>query len=151
MRSQQQRFRSRRSERNALLGLRFILAVVLATLGFGSMFAPGAVEDLGHVRLGPGLVSPLLVASHLAAGIALLVPRLAERAALLLGLSIAGVAVSLLGAGEAIPTGGLAFMAFALLLLGAGLWLRRRTDAAAWHEMLARYADPEDWGRFRKA
>jgi hypothetical protein len=133
--------------------LRCVLAVVLATLGCGLWFAPWDAEELGRVGLGPGFAR-FLGASLLAGGITLLVPRLAVRAAFLFGLSITGVTVSLPEAGEKVSPGGIAFMALmalALLLLGAALRLRHRADAAAWHEMLARYAGGEDRRRFRDA
>ena len=153
MRSHHQWIPRRRTERRALLGLRCVLAVVLATLGCGSWFAPWVAEELGRVKLGPGFAQ-LLGASLLAGGITLLVPRLAVRAAFLLGLSIAGVMVSLPEAGEKVSSGAIALMALmalSLLLLGAALRLRHRADTAAWHEMLDRYAGGEDRRRFRDA
>jgi hypothetical protein len=153
MRPDRQWIRHRRTERLALLGLRCGLAVVLAALGYGLSFAPWPAEPLGRAGLGPGFAR-LLGSAHLAGGIVLLIPRLAEPAAFILGLSIAGLAVSLREVGERIPPGGLAvltLMAMALLLLAAALRLRHRADAAAWHQVLARYAGREDRRRFRSA
>jgi hypothetical protein len=150
MNSRQQRIRRRRSEMLALRGLRWVLAIVLLTLGCGFWFAPRLAEALAHGEFGPGF-GLLLGATHLAGGIALLVPRLAARTALVLGLFIAGITVPLVESGQNISTGGPALMAFALLLLGAGSRLRHRADLAAWREMLARYADQQDPRRLREA
>jgi hypothetical protein len=153
MRSQHQWIRHRRTERLALLGLRCALAVVLATLGSGLWLAPHVAEGLGRVEFGPGFARSL-GASLLTGGITLLVPRLAVRAAFILGLSIAGVTVSLPEAGERVSPDAIAFMALmalALLTLGAALRLRHRADAAAWYEMLARFAGREDRPRLRDA
>jgi hypothetical protein len=140
MKSHQWQVQHRRLERIALLGLRFFLALVLVAIGCRFFVAPQAAEDLRRAWRGPGLVLSILVATHLAGGIALLFPRLAQGAALLVGVSMTAVAVSLGGVGETLPTGGFVCIALALFLLGAGQWLRRRTEEAAWHEMLARYA-----------
>ena len=139
----QLRIRQRRSEKLALTGLSLVLAVVLSALGCGFLFMPLTAEGLARDGYSPGFRF-LLGASHLAGGITLLVSRLAEKAALVLGLFVAGVAAYLLSVGEGLRTGGPALMAFALLLLGASLRLRHRADVTAWHEMLARYADHED-------
>jgi hypothetical protein len=133
--------RHRRPEKLALNGLRLVLAVVFSALGCGLLFVPRVAEDLARGGYGPGFRF-LLGASHLAAGIALLAPRLAEKAALVLGLFVAGVTVYSLA--EGITTAEPALMAFVLLLFGAWLRLRHRADVTAWHEMLARYADQED-------
>jgi hypothetical protein len=77
-------------------------------------------------------------------GIALPLPHLAEKVALVLGPFGPGVTVYLLGEGEDTPTVEPALMAFLLLLFGTWLRLRHRADATAWHEMVARYADRED-------
>jgi hypothetical protein len=143
MDAHQLRIRQRRSEKLALSGLSLVLAVVLSALGCGFLFMPLIAEGLAHDGYGPGL-RYLLGAIHLAGGIALLVSRLAEKAALVLGLFVSGVPAYLLWVGEGSVTGGPALMAFALLLLGASLRLRHRDDVTAWHEMLARYADHED-------
>lgn len=143
MDSHQLRIRHRRPEKLALSGLRLVLAVVLSALGCGLLFVARVAEDLARGGHGPGSWY-LFVASHLAGGIALLAPSLAEKVALVLGLFVAGVAAYLLSEGEAIMTGGAALMAFALLLFGAGLQLRHRADVTAWHQMLDRYADRED-------
>ena len=139
----QLRIRQRRSEKLALSGLSLVLAVVLSALGCGFLFMPLSAEGLERGGYGPGFWF-LLGASHLAGGITLLVSHLAETAALVVGLFIAGVAAYLLSVGEGHMTGGPALMAFALLLFGAGLRLRHRADVTAWHEILARYADHED-------
>jgi len=139
----QPRIRQRRSEKLALSGLSLVLAVVLSAWGCGFLFMPLSAEGLARGGYGPGFRF-LLGASHLAGGMTLLVSRLAEKAAIGLGLFVAGVAAYLLSVGEGLMTGEPALMAFALLLLGASLRLRHRADVTAWHELLARYADHED-------
>jgi hypothetical protein len=139
------RIRQRRSEKLALSGLSLVLAIVLSALGCGFLFMPLSAEGLERGGYGPGFWF-LLGASYLGGGITLLVSRLAEKAALGLGLFVAGVAAYLLSVGEGTRTGGPVLMAFALLLFGAGLRLRHRADVRAWHEMLDRYADHEDSG-----
>jgi hypothetical protein len=143
MDAHQLRIRHRRLEKLALSGLGLVLAVVFSALGCGFLFVPRVAEDLARGGYGPAFRF-LLGAFHLAGGVTLLVPHLAEKVALVLGFSVAGVAVYWLAEGEGIMTGGPAFIAFGLLLFGAGLRLRHRTDAKAWHEMLDRYADQVD-------
>jgi hypothetical protein len=70
-------------------------------------------------------------------GIALPLPHLAERVALVLGPFGAGLTVYLLASGEDTLTVEPALLAFLLLLFGAWLRLRHRADVTAWHEMLA--------------
>jgi hypothetical protein len=134
--------RHRRPEKLALNGLRLVLAVVFSALGCVFLFVPWIAEDLARGGYGPG-VRFLLGASHLAGGIALLVPHLAEKVAMVLGLFVAGLTVYLLAEGEDTMTVEPALMAFVLLLFGAWLRLRHRADVKAWREMLARYADRE--------
>jgi hypothetical protein len=133
----------RRPEKLALNGLRLVLAIVISTLGCGLLFVPRVAEDLARGGYGPGFRF-LLGASHLAGGIALLLPHLAEKVALVLGPFVAGVTVYLLAEGEDTMTVEPALMAFVLLLFGAWLRLRHRADVTTWREMLARYADQED-------
>jgi hypothetical protein len=140
---QQPGIRHRRPEKLALNGLRLVLAIVISTLGCGLLFVPRVAEDLARGGYGPGFRF-LLGASHLAAGIALLLPHLAEKTALVLGLLVAGVTVYSLAEGEGITPAEPALMAFVLLLFVAWLRLRHRADVTAWREMLARYADQED-------
>ena len=135
--------RHRRPEKLALNGLRFVLAAVFSALGCGLLFVPRVAEELARGGYGPGFRF-LLGASHLAAGVALLLPQLAEKVALVLGPFVAGVTVYLLAEGEGIMTVEPALLAFVLLLFGAWLRLRHRADVTAWHEMLARYADQVD-------
>ena len=135
--------RHRRSEKLALNGSRLVLAVVFSALGCGLLFVPWVAEDLARGRYGPGFRF-LLGASHLAGGIALLLPHLAEKVALVLGPFIAGVTVYLLAEGEDTMAFEPALMAFVLLLLGAWMRLRHRADVTAWREMLARYAGQDD-------
>src|SRR3954447_23315580 len=118
-------YRHRRPEKLALNGLRLVLAVVFSALGCSLLFVPRVAGDLARGGYGPGFRS-LLGASHLAAGIALLAPRLAEKTALVLGLFVAGVTVDSLAEGEGITTAEPALMAFVLLLFGAWLRLRHR-------------------------
>ena len=143
---QQLGIRHRRPEKLALNGLRLVLAIVISTLGCGLLFVPRVAEDLARGGYGPGFRF-LLGASHLAGGIALLLPHLAEKVALVLGPFVAGVTVYLLAEGEDTMTVEPALMAFVLLLFGAWLRFRHRADVTAWHEMLARYADQEDLRR----
>jgi hypothetical protein len=134
--------RQRRSEKLALNGFRLVLAVVFSALGCGLLFVPWVAEGLARGGYGPGFRF-LLGASHLAGGIALLLPQLAEKVALVLGPFIAGVTIYLLAEGEGTMTVEPALMAFALLLFGTWLRLRHRADVTAWREMIARYADQE--------
>jgi hypothetical protein len=135
--------RHRLPEKLALNGLRLVLAVVFSALGCGLLFVPRVAEDLASGGYGPGFRS-LLGASHIAAGIALLLPHLAEKTALVLGLFVAGVTVYSLA--EGITTAEPALMAFVLLLFGAWSRLRHGADVTACQEMLARHADQEDSG-----
>jgi hypothetical protein len=123
--------------------MRLVLAVLCSALGFGLLFVPWVAEDLARGGYGPGF-RLVLGASHLAAGIALLLPHLAEKVALVLGPFIAGITIYFLAEGEGLMTLEPALMALVLLLFGA--WLRRhhRAGVTAWHEMLARYADQAD-------
>jgi hypothetical protein len=139
----QLRIRQRRSEMLALSGLSLVLTVVLSALGCGLLFIPLSAESFARDGYGPAFRF-LLGVSHVVGGITLLVPHLAEKVALVLGLFVAGDAAYLLSVGEGIMAGGPALVALAVLLLGAGLQLRHRADVTAWHEMLARYADHED-------
>ena len=132
-----------RSEKLALNGSRLVLAVVFSALACGLLFVPRVAEDLARGGYGPGFRF-LLGASHLAGGIALLLPHLAEKVALVLGPFIAGVTVYLLAEGEDTMAFEAALMAFVLLLLGAWMRLRHRADVTAWREMLARYAGQDD-------
>lgn len=153
MRSDYPWIQRRRAERIALLGLRCVLTVVLVAMGCVPWLAPGMVEQLDRAGIGPDFAR-FLGSAHLAGGIILLVPHLAESAAFILGLSVVGGTLLSPELGERLSPGGLAFaacLALALLLLGAALRLRHRDDAAAWHEMLARYAGRDDWRRFRSA
>ena len=84
------------------------------------------------------------VLSNIAGGIALLLSRLVEKVALVLGLLVAGITVYLLAEGEGIVTIEPTVVAFVLLLFGAWLRFRRRAEVTAWREMLARYADHQD-------
>ncbi len=133
----------RRVEKLALNGLRLALAGILTTLGCGLLFAPEIAADLARGGYGPRF-RILLGVFHLAGGIALLLPQLAEKVAVALGLFVAGVTVYLLAEGAGVITVEPAAMAFVLFLFGAWLRLRHRADITAWREMLARYADQED-------
>jgi len=135
--------RHRRREKLALNGLRIVLAVVFSALGCGLLFVPWVAADLARGGYGPGFRF-LLGAFHLAGGIALVLPHLAEKVAFVLGPLVAGITVYLLAKGERIMTVEPALMAFVLLLFGAWLHFRHRADVTAWREMLARYADQED-------
>jgi hypothetical protein len=133
----------RRFEKLALNGSRLALAGILIALGSGFLFVPRVAEDLARGGYGPGF-RILLGALHLAGGIALLLPQLAEKVTVVLGLFVAGATVYLLAVGAGVLTVEAALMAFTLFLFGAWLRLRHRADMTAWREMLARYADQED-------
>jgi hypothetical protein len=133
----------RRYEKLALNGLRLALAGIVTALGCSLLFVARVAEDLARDGYGPGF-RILLGAFHLAGGIALLLPQLAEKVAVVLGLFVAGVTVYLLAVGAGVITVEPALMAFTLFLFGAWLRLRHRADVTAWREMLARYADQED-------
>jgi hypothetical protein len=106
------------------------------------LFLPWIADDLARGGYGAGF-RILLGASHLAGGIALLLPHLAERVARVLGLFVAGVTVYLLVKGGGVIAIEPALMALVLLLFGLWLRLRHRADVMAWREMLARYAEQE--------
>ena len=142
--------RHRRFESLALNGLRLSLAAGFLVVGCGLLFVSRVAEDLARGGYGSGFRF-FLGASHLAAGVALILPDLAEKVALVLGPFVAGVTVYLLAEGEGIMTVEPALTAFVLLLFGAWLRLRHRADVTTWHEMLARYADQEDSRRTGKA
>ena len=132
----------RRFEKLALNGLRLALAGIFTALGCGLLFVPRVAEDLARGGYGPGF-RILLGALHLAGGIALLLPQLAERVVVVLGFFVAGVAIYLLALGAGVVMVEPAVVAFTLLLFGAWLRLRHRADVMAWREMLARYADQD--------
>jgi hypothetical protein len=73
----------------------------------------------------------------------LLVPRFAEKVALVLALPLLGVAFNLHFAGQEIKAGAPALLAFVLLLFGAILRLRKRDDTSIWRDLLDRYADDD--------
>jgi hypothetical protein len=135
--------RHRRSEKLAFNGLRLVLAVVFSALGCALLFVPGVAEGLARGGYGPGFRF-LLGVCNIAGGIALLLSRLVEKVALVLGLLVAGITVYLLTEGEGIVTIEPTVVAFVLLLFGAWLRFRRRAEVTAWREMLARYADHQD-------
>jgi hypothetical protein len=133
----------RRFEKLALSALRLGLAGVLAALGFGLLFLPQVAEQFARGRYSLRF-RILLGAFHLAGGIAFLLPQVAERIAVVLGLSVAGVAVYLLAEGAGVITVEPALLAFVIFLFGGWLQFRNRAQVIAWREMLARYADQED-------
>ncbi len=135
-------FGHRRFDKLALNGVRLALAGSVAALGFGLLFVPRVALDLARGGYGSGF-RILLGALHLAGGIALLLPQLAEKVAGVLGLFVAGVTVYLLAARAGVMTVEPALVALTLLLLGAWLRLRHRADITVWHEMLARYGDQD--------
>ncbi len=132
----------RRFEKLALNGLRLALAGVVTALGCGLLFVPRVALDLARGGYGPGFRT-LLGVFHLVGGIALLLPQLAERVVVVLGLFVAGVTVYLLAVGAGVMTVEPAVMAFTLLLFGAWMRIRHRADVTAWREMLARYGDQD--------
>jgi hypothetical protein len=133
----------RRFEKLALTGLRLALAGIFMALGCGLLFVPRVALDLAHGGYGPGF-RILVGAFHIAGGIALLLPQLAEKVTVVLGLFVAGFTVYLLAVGAGIITVEPALTAFTLFVFGVWLRLRHRADMTAWREMLARYADQED-------
>jgi hypothetical protein len=133
----------RRSKKLAFNGLRLVLGVVFSALGCALLFVPGVAEGLARGGYGPGFRF-LLGACNLAGGSALLLSRLVEKVALVLGLLVAGITVYLLTEGAGIVTFEPTVVAFVLLLFGAWLRFRRRAEVTAWREMLARYADHQD-------
>jgi hypothetical protein len=143
MNVQQLGIRHRRSEKLAYNGLRLVLAVVFSALGCALLFVPGVTEGLARGGYGPGFRF-LLGVCHLAGGIALLLSRIVERVAFVLGLVVAGITVYLLAEGKGIVTIEPTVVAFVLLMFGAWLRFRRRAEVTAWREMLARYADHQD-------
>ena len=69
--------RHRRSEKLALNGLRLVLAAGFSELACGLLFVPRLAEILARGGYGPGFRF-VVGATHLAGGIALLLPHLAE-------------------------------------------------------------------------
>ncbi len=139
----QLRIGHRRFEKLALTGMRLALAGILVALGCGLLFVPRVALDLAHGGYGPRF-RILVGAFHVAAGIALLLPQLAEKVTVVLGLLVAGATFYLLAVGAGVITVEPALMAFTLLAFGAWLRLRHRADVIAWREMLDRYADQKD-------
>ena len=133
----------RRSEKLAFNGLRLVLAVIFSALGCALLFVPGVAEGLARGGYGPGFRF-LLGVCNIAGGIALLLSRLVEKVALVLGLLVAGITVYLVTRGDGIVTFEPTVVALVLLLFGAWLRFRRRAEVTAWREMLARYADHQD-------
>ena len=82
----------RRFEKLVLNGLTFALAGIFTALGCGLLFVPQVALDLAR-GYGPGC-RILFGAFHIAGGIALLLPQLAEKVAVVLGLFVAGVTVT---------------------------------------------------------
>jgi hypothetical protein len=107
----------------ALNGLRLALAGIFTALGCGLLSVPRIAEYLARGGHGPGFRN-LLGAFHLAGGVELLLPQLAEKVAVVLGLFVAGVTVYLLAVGAGIITVEPDLMALTLFLFGA--WLRLR-------------------------
>jgi hypothetical protein len=134
--------RHRRFGRRALSALSATLAAVFLALGCGLLFVPRVAESLAKNGHGPGF-RLLLGASHVAAALVLLAPRLSKEGTLGLGLFFLGFAFYWYSADQEYSAGTLALLGFVLLLFGACLRLRRRADASLWIEMLGRYADQD--------
>lgn len=122
-----------------------VLAALLLALGFGLLFDPRAAEDLIRLGIGPGL-RPLLGVSHLAGGVALLVPSLAEPVSVLLGLVVSGMAMYLLALGQVVMAGGPTLTAISLVVFGLSRGLHQRAAELRWHRMLQRYGEQSDAG-----
>jgi hypothetical protein len=135
--------RHRRAERLALGGLGLILAVVFSAVAFGCFFETRVAEDLARNGYGAGF--RILLGSLLLVGmIALIAPRLADKAALVLGLLVAGGVAYLLANGEDVMAGvPPLLLASALFLFVACCRLRHRADMSTWTEFLDRYADDD--------
>jgi hypothetical protein len=108
----------RRFEKLTLNGLRLALAGLFTALGCGLLFVPRVAEDLARGGCGRGF-RILLGAFHLAGGIALLLPQLAEKV-VVLGLFVAGFTVYLLAVGAGVITVEPALLAFTLFCSGPG-------------------------------
>lgn len=134
--------RRRRFGRRAFSALSAILAAVFLALGCGLLFVPRVAESLAKDGHGPGF-RLLIGASHVAAALVLLAPRLSKEGTLGLGLFFVGVAFYWYWADQKYSAGTLAILGFVLLFFGACLQLRRRADASLWNEMLGRYADED--------
>jgi hypothetical protein len=135
--------RHRILSKQALGWMRVGLALVFLALGASFLLLPRIADDLERAGISPGFRLVLAV-SHLAGGLALLVPRVAGKAALVLIAAVAASAIYLRAEGMVQIGVGPAVLVALLLLFGVGLRLRQRVDASVWREMLARYADQQD-------
>ena len=139
----------RRAARLALAVVGPALAAVLLALGFVLLFDTRAAGDLARMGIGPGL-RVLLGVSHLAGGVALLIPSLAKPVSILLGLAVSGMAVYLLALGQGVMAGGPALTAVVLVVFGVSRGLRQRAAELSWHRMLQRYGEQTDAGASRE-
>jgi hypothetical protein len=141
--------RHRRAERLALSGLSLVLAVVFSTLAFGCFFEPRVAEALAGDGYGAGFRF-LLGSSHLVGALALMAPCLADKAAFVLGLLVAGGAAYLLAEGEGVMAGVPPLLLASALFCFVACWrLRHRADMSVWIKMLDRYADEDSRRRGR--
>jgi len=125
-----------------LSALSAILAAIFLALGCGLLFVPRVAESLAKDGHGPGF-RLLLGASHVAAALVLLAPRLSKEGTLGVGLFFVGFAFYWYSEDAGPRPGALAILGFVLLLVGACLRLRSRADTSLWSEMLGRYADED--------
>lgn len=136
----------RRRTLRVLLGLAGpALAAVMMGLGLALLTDPRFADDLGRIGLGPGLRASL-GACHVAGGLALLAPSLAERASVLLGLLVGVLAAYLYAIGQNVMAGGPTMTALVLVGFGVSTSLRDRASAQAWQSMLVRYAERSEVG-----
>ncbi len=133
----------RRAARLALAVAGTVLAAVLLALGFGLLFDPRVAENLARIGIGPAL-RLLLGVSHLAGGVTLLAPSLTERASILLGLAVSGMAVYLFVLGQGVMAGGPALTAVVLVAYGVSTGFSHRAAELSWHKMLLRYGEESD-------
>lgn len=125
------------------------LAAVMSALGSGLILLPLIAEDFTRGGYDPRLRF-LLGACHIAGGVSLLVPRLAERSTVFLGLFVVGGIFYFLPKVEGPPVWRPILMSLSLLLLGVCLHLRHHADLSAWMAKLAAYADREESSRSRR-
>ena len=138
--------RLRTREKFGLRAWSLMLALIFSATGLALLLLPRVARDLAAAGL-DSQVRYLLGAIHLAGGMSLLFPRLAAKAALPLGLFLAGVSLCLPPRPAAIESFIPAFLSIGVLLLAASWRLRDRADRAAWAERLLSYADRQDAAR----
>ncbi|WP_435010712.1 hypothetical protein P12x_001991 [Tundrisphaera lichenicola] len=137
--------RRRRRERLGLTGSGMALAAGFLAYGVALLSLPQISSDLAAGGFDPR-IRYVLGFAHLAGGLALLIPRLASKVALPLGLLMVGVSIWIPPRIDLLQSCAPIFMAAGVLLL-AGSWrLRIQADRDLWIHKLTHYADLQDAG-----